>query len=58
VTIADVIHALNPRTPQALIIPILHMTYHHQLTIPLDEAPITPDSPIFLSMRQQAKEVS
>jgi hypothetical protein len=56
VTIADVINAVNPHSPQTLLIPILHMAYHHQLSIPLDNEPITPDSPVFLSICQQAEE--
>jgi hypothetical protein len=47
-TIADVINQVNHEAPQQLLIPILYMAYHHQVIIPLDEAPITPNSPISL----------
>lgn len=57
VTIADVINAISRQSPQALLIPILHMTYRHQLTIPLDDALITPSSPIHLSIHQQEKSL-
>ncbi len=45
-TVADLMTALSPEQPQAAIVPILYLAYHHQLYIPLDEAPITVSSPV------------
>lgn len=46
VVIADVMATLNPTNPTACILPILHMAYHHQVYIPLNATPITPQSQI------------
>lgn len=46
--ISDVMQGVSPETPQAAIIPILHMAYHHEVFIPLNDAKITVDSPIAL----------
>lgn len=53
VTIAAVMTALNPQSPQSMVIPILHMAYHHQLSVPLDDALITPDSAVGLPAPQE-----
>lgn len=45
-TVADLMTALSPEQPQAAIVPILYLAYHHQLYIPLDDAPITVSSPV------------
>lgn len=47
-TIGDVMLAVNPGQPAVVIVPILHMAYHHQLFLPLNEAPLNPHSPIYL----------
>lgn len=49
VKVSDVMQGVNPQTPQSVIIPILHMAFHHELHIPLNDAKITIDSPISLS---------
>lgn len=49
VTIAEVTHATHPTTPQAGLIPILHLAFHHQVYLPLTEAKINPDTPISLT---------
>ncbi len=48
-TIADALNALIPTQPTSLIMPILHMAYYHRLYIPLNDAPITAQSPIAAS---------
>ena len=45
-TVSDLMTALSPEQPQATIVSILYLAYHHQLYIPLDEAPITVSSPV------------
>lgn len=47
-TIAELMVALAPSQPHSAIVPILHLSYHHQLHIPLDEAPITTQSTVTL----------
>ena len=47
-TIADVMNHVASNNPQSIIIPILHMAFHHKVIIPLDEAPITPASSVKL----------
>ncbi|MBN1955258.1 MAG: TnsA endonuclease N-terminal domain-containing protein [Anaerolineae bacterium] len=49
VTVADVMQGVNPAAPQAVAIPILHMAFHHQVHIPLDDAKISVNSPITLA---------
>jgi hypothetical protein len=44
----DVMRQANPEEPQSAMIPILHMAFHHEVHIPLNEAPISVDS--FLSL--------
>lgn len=44
VTIADVMISVAPREPQSVMIPILHMAFHHELVLPLDDAPISVES--------------
>lgn len=45
-TMADLMMAVSPSRPQMAITPILHMVYHRQLFIPLDEAAITVELPV------------
>jgi hypothetical protein len=47
---SDVMQRVNPETPQFAIIPILHMAFHYQVHIPLNDAKITVDSPIALTV--------
>lgn len=47
-TIGDVMLAVNPTEPPAAIMPILHMAYHHELYLPLNKAPLNPQSPVRL----------
>lgn len=47
--IAELMEAVSPHKPQAAIMPILHLTYHHQLFIPLNDALITRESVVFLA---------
>ena len=44
VKVAEVMVHVAPERPQAAIIPILHLAYRHELTLPLDEAPISVNS--------------
>lgn len=49
VTIGDVLVGVNPANPSAVVMPILHMAYHHELYLPLDEAPLSAQSTICAS---------
>lgn len=49
VTIGDVLVGVNPANPNTVIMPILHMAYHHELSLPLDEAPLSAQSTICAS---------
>ena len=44
----DVMQGVNPKEPQSIAIPILHMAFHHNVHIPLNDAKISVDSPISL----------
>jgi hypothetical protein len=46
VRIADVIQWVNQETPQAAVIPLLHMAFHHEVFVPLNDALITIETPI------------
>lgn len=46
VTIGDVLEGVNPANPNTVIMPILHMAYHHELYLPLDGAPLSAQSAI------------
>lgn len=48
VTIGDVMVAVNRAKPTAVIIPILHMAYHHEVHLALNETPLNPETPIYL----------
>jgi hypothetical protein len=48
VRVSDVMVHVSPERPQTIIIPILHMVFHHELVLPLDAAPISTDSPVSL----------
>jgi hypothetical protein len=41
---------VSPETPQAAVIPLLHMAFHHEVFVPLNDAPITIESPIALGV--------
>lgn len=45
-TMGEVMLAVNPVEPTTVIVPILHMAYHHELYLPLDDAPLGAQSPI------------
>lgn len=47
-TITDVIVQVVADKPQVAIIPILHMAFHHQLWLLLDDAPISVNTPVAL----------
>jgi hypothetical protein len=44
VAMADVLIAVGPQEPPSLMISILHMAFHHELVLSLDDAPITVES--------------
>ena len=48
VRVADVMVNVAPERPQTIIIPILHLAFHHELVLPLNEAPISTNSPVSL----------
>ncbi len=56
VRIAEVIVAVAPERPQMTIIPILHLAFHHELILPLDEAPISINSLVKLASRLMTEE--
>ncbi|MBP8060090.1 MAG: TnsA endonuclease N-terminal domain-containing protein [Chloroflexi bacterium] len=47
-TIGDVMLVVNPDEPTSVIVPILNMAYRHELFLPLNKAPLSPQSPIHL----------
>lgn len=49
VTVADVIVQVVADKPQVAIIPVLYMAFHHELWLPLDDAPISVNTPIALA---------
>ncbi len=49
VKVSDVMQEVNPHQPQSVMIPILHMAFHHEVHIPLNDSKITVDSLIALS---------
>jgi hypothetical protein len=53
--IGDVMLAMNPVEPTAAIMPILHMAYHHELYLPLNNAPLSPQTPIQLHCSSESK---
>lgn len=46
--IAELLQWVNPETPSVAIIPLLHMAFHHEVFVSLNNAPITVESPIWL----------
>lgn len=54
-TINDVMLAVNPTKPTTVIMPILHMAYHHELYLPLINTSLNPQSPISLYSRSGGK---
>jgi hypothetical protein len=48
-TVAEVMAHVLPDNPPMVMIPILYMTFHHDLVIPIDDAPISSESPIGLA---------
>ena len=57
IKITDLMVQLAPENPESIMIPILHLAFHHEVLIPLDERRISPDSTVQLS-RTPEKEVS
>lgn len=47
-TIEEVMVAVRPAEPTAVIVPILQMAYHHELDLPLDDGLLNPQSAIGL----------
>jgi hypothetical protein len=52
-TITELSARVKPNCPQALKIPIYHLAFHHDLVLPLDDAPISNDTPVYLARRDQ-----
>jgi len=48
VTIADLMVKVNPEQPDSVKIPIYHMAFHHELSLRLDEAPLSLNSSVSL----------
>ena len=49
VTIGAVMSALNPAAPTTVIMPILHMAYHQELYVPLNQTPLNAQTAIELN---------
>lgn len=49
VKVSDVMHQANQKAPQSVIIPILHMAFHHEIYISLNDSKISVDSLVALS---------
>jgi hypothetical protein len=56
VKVSDVMQAVDRQAPQSVIIPILHMAFHHEVYIPLNDTEITVNSPIALSNFSSERE--
>ena len=56
VTVADVMVNTMPDRPQSAMIPILHMAFHHELVLPLDDAPISVHSLVRPALTLEVKE--
>jgi len=54
-TVDTLSRQINPDNPQAAIVPILNMIFHHELSAPLDEARISDISPVYLPERNGTK---
>jgi hypothetical protein len=54
VTIAEVMFKIAPHAPSSVQIPLYHMAFHHELILPLDGAPLSPDSLIQLALKEEA----
>jgi hypothetical protein len=54
--VADVMVKVAPERPQTVIIPILHLAFHHELVLPLDEAPISTNSSVILAPQLRGEE--
>lgn len=52
-TMAELMVRVNPACPQVLHIPIYHLAFHHELVLPLDEAPISNDTLVYLAGRDR-----
>jgi hypothetical protein len=48
IRVGELLQQIHPEAPRLAIIPILHLAFHRAVHIPLDEAPITDDSPVTL----------
>lgn len=46
---------VNPANPQAALVPLLHMLFHHELATPINEAKIVGNSPIYLPQRNKGR---
>jgi hypothetical protein len=51
ITIADLMVNVHPQQPHLVKIPIYHMAFHHELTLDLDDAPLSLNSPVSLARR-------
>lgn len=49
VTVVEVIDQVVSDQPQAALIPIFYMAFHHELWLPLDDAPISVNTPVALA---------
>lgn len=52
-TVAELMIKINPAQPQMLQIPIYHLVFHHDLMLPLDDAPLSNDMPVQLAWRER-----
>lgn len=55
--VAQLMIAVCPDNPQSIITPILNMAYHQGLQIPLDAAPITVESLVYLPQKKLQRSV-
>ncbi len=49
VKIAEITQSIHPTMPEAGLIPILHLAFHHQVYLPLAEAKINSETPVSLA---------
>jgi hypothetical protein len=46
VTMAEIMLWVAPNQPHSVKIPLYHLAFHHQLSLPLDEVPLSLNSPV------------
>lgn len=54
--LGQVIWSVNPRTPQEVMIPLLHLAYHHRVYLSLNDAPISLETQVSMMQEDEMEE--